>query len=85
MSPAPEGIVATIRRAIINYGEFAHEDVESGVLAALNDLDADLEEANYAQSSRSDAAVAKLEEAMSTADTAREEKAAEGEDEEKPA
>lgn len=81
MAPAPQGIVATIRRAIINYGSFAHEDVEQATLAALNDLDADLEESNYAQSSRADTAVAALETAMSTADEARELKAAEGSDE----
>lgn len=73
MSPAPQGIVATIRRAIVNYGSFTHEDVEQTVLAALNDLDADIEEVGMAQSSRADAAVAALEEAMSTADEAREE------------
>lgn len=84
MGQSTQGLVATIRRAIINYGEFAHEEVESTVLAALNDLDADLEEGGYAQSSRADTAVEAMEAAMSTADEAREAKEAEEKEEKDP-
>ena len=68
MAPTPQPIVTEIRRAIVNYGSFKNEDVEKAVLAALNDLDADLVEGEYAQSSRSDAAVSKLNDAMNDAD-----------------
>ena len=68
MAPSPQPIVTEIRRAIVNYGKFNNEDVEKAVLAALNDLDADLVEGDYTQSSRSDAAVLKLNDAMNAAD-----------------
>lgn len=72
MAPAPEGIVTEIRRAIVNYGKFANEEVEKAVLAAINDLDADLVEGEYSQSTRADVAVQRLNEAMNVADEARE-------------
>jgi len=68
VAPSPQPIVTEIRRAIVNYGKFNNEDVEKAVLAALNDLDADLVEGDYTQSSRSDAAVLKLNDAMNAAD-----------------
>jgi len=70
VAPTPQPIVTEIRRAIVNYGSFRHEDVEKAVLSALDDLDADLTEGEYAQSSRSDAAVIRLNDAMNAADEA---------------
>lgn len=68
MAPEQTNIIKSIRTAIDDYAEFPTEDLQEAVLNALGDLDTDLTESGYQQSSRADAAAAAIENAMNEAD-----------------
>ncbi len=66
----PSGIVQSIRTALEDYASFDSDAVNDAVLDGLKALDADLTENGYQQSSATDAAAVKIEDAMNEADNA---------------
>lgn len=66
----PSGIVQSIKTALEDYASFDSDEVEAAVLEGLKALDADLTENGYQQSTATDAAAVKIEDAMNAADNA---------------
>jgi len=74
----PSGIVQSIKTALEDYASFDSDGVETAVLDALKALDADLTENGYQQSTATDAAAVKIEDAMNEADNTEKEEKDEG-------